>query len=294
MESSATTPWTGPAPFWGDRWHRITLGCAALLLLAAYAPTLAFLWNAWTRLPEYSHGLLMPPVAAWLVYQRRAQFAALSPQPSLVGLLLLLPCVAGLLVGEMDFLVTIRPFTLVGALATVLWTLYGWRAVRLATPVLVVLLLMCRLPGPLERAITVPLTQYASLLATGLLHLSGIPTTLDGNLIHIPGMDRMWVADACSGIRSLISLTCLAILACIVWQRPLWMRVAVVLAAAPIAVVVNGVRIWLTGWLSVHAGPESAQGFYHNAEGFGMFAIAALLLWVFAALLDAMVRVLRS
>lgn len=283
-----------PAPFWGDRWHRMTLAAVCLLLAVAYAPTFAFLWRSWTHLPEYSHGFLMPPLAAYFTWQRREQFARLAPAPSLWGVLLLVPCLLFLLVGEMDFLVTLRPFTFVGALGAILWALYGWNGVRPALPILVVLLLMCRLPGPVESGLTTPLTRSAALIATGLLDVTGIPATLDGNLIHIPGMDRMWVADACSGIRSLISLTCLAILATLFWQKHWLVRLAIVLAAAPIAVVVNGIRIWLTGYLSVHVSPAAASGFYHGVEGVIMFVFAGLLLWVFAMLLDRVTKVLAS
>jgi exosortase len=118
-----------------------------------------------------------------------------------------------------------------------------------------------------------------------MLDLTGIQATLEGNIIHLPGIDRLWVADACSGIRSLISLGSLAILAILVWQRHWSLRLAVLVASVPIAVFVNGLRIWLTGLLSVQYGPEAAQGFFHFFEGFVLFAVAALLLLGWAALL---------
>lgn len=295
MLTDATTPrrLAVPAPFWGDRWHKAVLVAVSLLLVVAYAPTFVYLFRAWCDLPEYSHGFLMPPIAAYVAWERRATFLALAPRPSLVGVLLLVPCLLLLLIGEMDFLVTLRPYTFVGALAAVLWALYGWRAVRPALPILLVLALMCPLPGPVERGLTYPLTRIASLLATGLLDVTGIPATLDGNMIHLPGLDRLWVADACSGIRSLISLASLAILACLFWNRNWTLRLAVVLASIPIAVFTNGLRIWLTGFLSVHVSPDAAQGFFHTFEGFAMFAVAGLMLWVVAMLLGKLARVVR-
>jgi len=147
------------------------------------------------------------------------------------------------------------------------------------------LLLMCPLPGRVERALTLPLKQYAAALATGLLDIVGVEATLDGNMIHLAGIDSLWVADACSGIRSLISLMSIAILACLYWRRGIVTKLALLAACVPISVFVNGLRIWLTGVLSVKVGPEAAQGFFHFFEGFVLFGLAALLLAAWAGFL---------
>lgn len=281
-------------PFWGDRAHRVTLAVSLGLWLAAFAPTLVFLVHVWLEQPDYSHGLLMPPIAAWLAWQKREEFARLAPRASLLGALLLVPFLLLLVVGELDFLVSLRPYALVGSLAALSWAFYGTKVFKPLFPILVVLLLMCPLPGPIERGLTYPLKSTAAVFATGMLDLTGIRATLDGSVIHLPGIDELWVADACSGIRSLISLASLAILACLFWKVHWALRLAVVLASAPIAILVNGLRIWLTGWLSVHVSPATAQGFFHMFEGFVMFGVAGLLLWGFAMALQRMVRTVRA
>ncbi len=271
-----------PATFWGTRAHAIALLASLALLLFAFGPALADLMNTWSIRDEYSHGYLMPFVAAWVIWEHRARWRSLRPHSSLWGVILLVPCLAAVLVGEMRVLMWLPPFAFVGALMAVLVAFYGLPSLRLALPPLIVLGLMCPLPGRVQDAITVPLQNVAAVLATGMLDVSGIPAALEGNLIRLPGIDHLWVAEACSGIRSLISLFSLSILYCLFWNRGWGMKLAVVAAAAPISVLVNGLRIWLTGFISVKVSPAAAQGFFHDFEGILLFAVAGLLLvaWV--------------
>jgi len=272
----------------GSRSHRVTLALTGALLVAAFAPTVVELVREWRLRPEYSHGFLMPIVAAWVLWERRKELASLTPTPSLYGVLLLIPSLVALLLGELKLFWFLKPYALVATLGALVWAYYGWRGFRTCFPALVVLALMCPLPGRVQRDLTMPLKRTAALFATGMLDLSGIHATLEGNLIHLPGIDTLWVADACSGIRSLISLFSLSILACLFWKRSWILRLLVVAASVPIAVVVNGGRIWFTGWISVRWGPEAAQGFFHFFEGLVLFLVAGLLLVGWAVVLGLM------
>ena len=256
------------------------------LLGIAFGPAIADLVGSWVQRPEYSHGFLMPPIAAWVLWERRAQLASLAPRPSIVGIVIMAVALAALLVGEMGLFRWIRAPALVGALGALLWSLYGWSAVRIALPALVVLLLMCPLPGSAELALTLPLKRTAALFATGMLSITGIDAALEGNLIHLRGVETLWVADACSGIRSLISLFSLAVLACLFWQKHWGLKLAVIVSCVPIALLVNGLRIWLTGYLAHTVGMEAATGFFHHFEGVLLFLVAALLLAGWALLLS--------
>jgi exosortase len=258
------------------------------LLLVAFGPTLLELVGYWWQYPEYSHGFLIPVIAGGMLWSRRRQIAAAYHGPSLVGALLVVPCVAILLLGEMKLSWFLKPYAFVAALGAVVWALFGRRTLAAAVAPWLVLFLMCPLPGRVQNAMTVPLKQTAALFATGMLDLTGFDVTLDGNLIRMPGIHDLWVADACSGIRSLISLVTLAILACTIWKRPWPLKVAVVVLAIPIAVLVNGLRIWLTGVIAAQWGPAAAESFFHFFEGFALFALAGLLLWGAAALVDRM------
>ena len=261
---------------------------ALALLVLAFAPTLVRVVQVWWRNPEYSHGFLMPLVSAWLLWQSRDRIRALSGGTSSWAIPVLAACLLGGITGELRYMTSLAPFAFVGGLLAVILAFFGGPALGALGPALVPLLLACPLPGFVEAALTLPFKESSARLAVGLLHLSGIPAFLDGNMLHLPRVDGLWLADACSGIRSFLSLVSLALLACLVWPRSWALKALVVLAAVPIAIAVNGLRIWLTGWLSVRVSPEAAEGTYHFFEGFALFAVAGLLLWGFAGLLGVL------
>ena len=263
------------------------------LLIAAFAPTLVELFREWIERPEYGHGLLMPPAAAWLIWRRRHELAKLKRRESLadagLGLLAafaLIPVLGLLLLGEMKLAWALKPYAFVASLAAGVGLFYGRRGLRELAAPLLVLLLMCPMPFRVHTLLTLPLKRHAAVLATGLLDLCGLEAGLEGNIIHVPSIDALWIADACSGIRSLISLVSVAVLGCILWRRHWSIKLLVIASCVPLAVVVNGVRIWGTGMLSVHVSPKIAQGFFHLFEGFLLFGVAAALLWCWAILLD--------
>ena len=272
----------------GDRVRGTWFGAALGLLVLAFLPTLLRTVRVWANDAEYSHGFLMPVVTAWMLWEGRARLRAQPGGSSLVAPPLLVVCLLGGITAELNFMVSLAPYAFVGGLFAVVLAFLGWRGAWTTVPALVPLLLACPLPGATAQALTVPLKQVSAQLAVGLLNVTGIPAHLDGATLRLPGTDSLWVADACSGIRSLLSLVSLAVIACLVWRRAWALKVAVVVAAVPIAILVNGLRIWLTGWLSVHVSPETAEGVFHVFEGFALFAVAGLLLWGFAGLLGVL------
>jgi EpsI family protein len=269
------------------------------LLLGAFAPTLVELGREWVHVPEYGHGLLMPPVAAWMIWNRRRQLGALRRRRDLRWLPLAAACalvpIGGLLLlGEMKLSWFLKPMAFVGALAACIAVLYSWRGLKALAAPLVVLGLMCPIPWRIVVGLTLPLKRHASVVATGLMDFSGLEASLEGNLIHVPGISSLWIADQCSGVRSLISLVSVAILGCLFWKRHWLLKAAVIVSCVPIAVVVNGLRIYVTALLASHVSPEAAQGFFHLFEGFFLFGAGALMLLGWAWLLGALVPRRRS
>jgi len=263
-----------------DEWGSL----AALVL--AFLPTVPELVDEWILRPEYSHGFLMPLIAGWVVWNRRDRLRRLPRRDAALGWGIVAVGLAMLLLGEMKLSFFLKPVAFCVCVGGLVWAYRGWAGFQAFFPALIPLALMCPLPGRVERDLTVPLKNVSALLATGMLNLSGIPTSLEGNTIHIVGIDSLFVAEACSGIRSLISLGSIALLAAVFWQRPLWLRISIVAASVPIAIAVNALRIWLTGVVSAVASPELAEGVLHYLEGFVLFGISALLLLGVAYLLD--------
>jgi len=253
---------------------------AAAFLVLFWRPGM-LLGVAWWTDPESGHGLLLAPVALWLAWRsgvrpdRRA--APVLGAVILTGAVLLRG--ASELAAE---LFTMR-MSLVIALAGLV--IYAWgirQALRWWLP-LVLLALSVPLPELLRSAIALPLQFQASQLGTALLEWRQIPVLLSGNVITIPG-HRLFVTEACSGLRSLTALLSLAVLVGGIWFRHPLTRVALLAIAIPIAIAVNGVRVFLTGFLVYFVNPELGTGFMHLTEGWLLFLVSFALIGGAAAL----------
>jgi len=154
----------------------------------------------------------------------------------------------------------------------IIWTLAGTAVLRTLFFPLFLLLFMIRLPLFLYQQLTFPLQLFASEVASNLLHLVGIPVLRDGNILELPSQ-RLQVIEACSGIRSLLSLSFLSLTYAHMFDKRGWMRPVLFLCTIPIAIGTNAIRVTLTGILSEH-NKELADGFFHSFEGWMMFMVA--------------------
>jgi exosortase len=169
------------------------------------------------------------------------------------------------------------------AAGVILW-FWGWRALtRLWLP-FVLLVLSVPLPELVISKLTAPLQLVASRIGASLIEWRGIPVMLNGNIIRIPGQE-LFVAEACSGLRSLTALINLGVLLGAMLLTRTWSRVALLVLAVPMAILVNGFRIFLTAFLVFFVSPEAGQGFMHTTEGWLMFVIAFTVLGLLASAL---------
>jgi exosortase len=163
--------------------------------------------------------------------------------------------------------------------AGLVWTLLGRAMLGQVKFVLFVLLLAIPLPTILFNQITFPLQILASKFASALLPLAGVPVLREGNVIQLPTM-QLEVAEACSGIRSLMSLFTVAVVYGYFLERKSWRRVVLALASVPIAVAANGARIFGTGLLVQYWDPQKAMGFFHEFSGWLMFMVSLACLYL--------------
>lgn len=267
--------------------RRVVLASVALFaaaLTVAYARVMVRLADDWLTDPNYSHGILIIPLAAYLVWERRAALASARLAPSWLGLPVVL---AGLLLlagGTLGAeLFTARVSLIVVLAGTVIFVLGPAHARILAFP-LAILVLMVPLPAIVFNQVAFPLQLFASQFGERVLHTAGVPVLREGNVIVLPAT-TLEVAEACSGIRSLMTLFTLGLVYGYFMERRMWARVAVVAATIPIAIVTNGLRVAGTGIAAYHFGPEAAEGFFHSFSGWMVFAVAfALVCLVTAAL----------
>jgi exosortase len=255
----------------------VALALVAAAAAVVYTPIISSLVHQWASDENYSHGFIIVPFAVWFAWRKRRALAALAPAPSAAGLavvaLSLLLLLAGLFGAEL-FLTRI---SLIGIIAGTILFLFGWRHLRLLAFPVGLLLLAVPLPAIVFNQIAFPLQLLASRTGETVLSTAGIPVLREGNILVLP-TTTLEVAQACSGIRSLMSLVSLAVILGALREPRRWARAALALLAVPVAIVANAARVAGTGHAADYIGPQAAQGFFHLFSGWLMFVVAFALL----------------
>lgn len=249
----------------------------ALALAAAcawlYWNVLSSLVRQWSSDDNYSHGFFVVPLALYFGWERREALRGAVARPAAAGLLIiaasLLLLVAGLLGAEL-FLTRV---SLVGVIAGSVLFVWGSEHFRILAFPIAFLLLMIPLPAIVFNQLAFPLQLVASQAGETAIAAAGIPVLREGNLLHLPGR-TLEVAEACSGIRSLVSLIMLAIVLGYFTERRIGPRLILAVAAIPIAILANATRVAGTGLASHWISPAAADGFFHTFSGWLMFVVA--------------------
>ena len=256
----------------------LTAGLFAVL----FARPMRLLALDWWNNPEAGHGLLLAPLALWFAWKQGLADDA-TPNRLVGGLILLFGVAFRYLADLAAELFVMRGSILVSLLGLVVWY-FGFRqALRWWLP-FTLLGLSIPLPELILSRVALPLQFTASQIGASLLAWREIPVLLTGNVIKIPGHE-LFVAEACSGLRSLTALLSLSVLLGALTLNHAISRVFLLAAAVPIAILLNGVRVFLTGFLVYFVDPKLGEGFMHITEGWLIFVVAFLLLggvaWAF-------------
>jgi exosortase len=252
---------------------------AGAALATLYGGVIAGLAREWTSSPDASYGLILFVVAIAIAWQRRRQFlaAADAHAPALAGFLVLLTGLCAYLVGIFGADLFLTRVSVVVVLTGVLLLVAGARATRMLAAPLAFLLMAVPLPTLLVNAITLPLQLVASNIAERTLMLLSVPVFRDGNLLTLPSA-TLEVAEACSGLRSIVSLAAVGAMLAWAGHQALWRRAAIVMLTLPIAIVMNGFRIAATGVACETWGPHVASGGWHTFTGWITFVVSTFLL----------------
>lgn len=255
---------------------------AAIAFLILFANPLRLLAVDWWTDPDAGHGLLLAPLALWLAW-RAGIVAERQPQRMLGSILLAGSVLLRYLAGLAAEMFTMR-LSIVGALLGIVLFVYGWRQVMRWWLPIVLFTLSIPLPAIITNTIALPLQFKASQMGASLLEMRHVPVRLTGNVIMLPGGHRLFVTEACSGLRSLTALLSLGVLIGGLWLKYPVTRVILLALAIPVAVLINGVRVFLTGFLVFFVSPALGEGFMHVTEGWLMFIVAfgilGFLAWV--------------
>jgi exosortase len=263
-------------------------GYAAVAALGAafaglYVHDFIELGRIWLRDDNYSHGILVLPVMAYLVWSRRAQLSALELAPSNLGLLIVLPSLAALLIGTAGVEFFLMRTSAVGVVTGTIVFVAGWRWLRALLFPLSLTALIIPIPPVLFYQAAFPLQLLATKFGVGALELFQIPVYREGNIITLTHT-TLEVTEACSGIRSLVSLFSLAVLYGYFKDGRPAAVTAIALSSIPIAILANGFRIAGTG-IAAHAiDPVVATGFFHSFSGWAVFMTSFVMLMLVAKL----------
>ena len=263
------------------------VGVLAVVSVWLYWHTLLHLVVQWWSDPNFSHGFFVPLFSAFVIWQERDRLARITPQPSWAGLIVLLAGLGVLIIGRLGAELFLDRSSLLLVLAGVVILFLGWNLFRAVLFPWAFLLLMIPIPTIVFNQITFPLQLLASKVAATVLPVLGVPILREGNVINLPSM-ALEVAEACSGIRSLMSLVTLAIIYGYLMEKRLWVRWLLAIASVPIAVAANSIRIIGTGLLVQYWDADKAEGYFHASWGWIIFVVSLIMLYA----LHALVRIL--
>jgi exosortase len=251
----------------------------ALLLVVLYHRVAVKLVYDWYTIPDYSHGFLVPFFAAFLVWDKRKVLKTTPIEQTWSGIVLIVFSIMVLILGVYGVELFTARMSFILLLTGLIATFFGWGMVRALRFPILVLVLAIPFPAILFNRITFPLQLLASRIASDILPLLGVPTLHEGNVIELPIM-KLEVAEACSGIRSLMSLFTLAVFYGYFLEKTTRRRVILALASIPIAVTANVARIVGTGLCVQYWDPDKALGFFHEFSGWVMFVVSLACLYL--------------
>jgi len=260
-----------------SRGRLILIGAVAVSALAfLYRNVVVDLVRVWSTDDYFSHGFLIPPIAAFLAWERRDRFRTAPMQPRVAGLLLGLACILALAPGVPVFLTRV---SMVGAIAATVFWLFGWSRLRTVAFPLAILLLMIPLPAPVFDRLELPLRTATSMLSEVFIRGAGIPVVREGNLLTLSNI-VLEVARECSGVRTTIALVTIGLVFGYVPESRIWPRLLVVALTIPVVIVTNSLRVAATAVSTHYYGPAVARGFVHDLYGWIAFAAAFAILFL--------------
>ncbi|HJP93264.1 MAG TPA: exosortase/archaeosortase family protein [Pyrinomonadaceae bacterium] len=288
-------------------WQGLAIGFA---IAFAYATVLAKLVHDWWTDENYSHGLLIPFIIGYILWAHRDKLARVQARPSgLIGGAAIVFSLFALWAGVAGAELYTQRLSLVLLLAGLTVYFWGWSLLRLLLVPLSLLFLALPIPAIIFNKIAFPLQLFASRCAVWSMSLLGIPVLREGNIIELKPLNsfdtkKLEVVEACSGIRSLMTLVTLAVVFAYFSHTPsnnsptsgkrfgwlkdywFWRALILIVSAVPIAILTNAFRVSGTGVLAHHYGTAVADGFFHSFSGWAIYIVAFILLFGIGMILD--------
>lgn len=270
-------------------WKFTPIGLALLVFalvfsLLPFRDALAALYDIWNIRPEYSHGVIIPPLALYLIWRERAWLATTPFRGSWGGLPLILLGVVLWVAGELSTIYVIVQYSFLLVFYGLVLSLVGWPVFRRLWMPLLVLVFMVPLPAFFSNNLSLQLQLLSSSIGVQFVRLAGISVFVEGNVIDL-GTYRLQVAEACDGLRYLFPLMTLSFLVSYFYRGALWKRIFLFLSSVPITVLMNSLRIGVIGITVEYWGPTMAEGLLHEFQGWMVFMLSLAVVVAIAWLL---------
>ena len=253
-----------------------TISWVAVLMAACYAPVIYRLVNQWYDDPDMGHGFFVPLIAGYIAWQNRDRIAGVAPKPNWWGIAVMVWAAFQLYIATLGAELFMARTSLVISIIGAVLLLGGTQYVKVFAFPLFLLFFMVPIPAVVYNSLTFPLQLRASELAEWGIGILGIPVIREGNILTLPSQS-LNVVEACSGIRSLLTLTFLSLVYGYFAEKRTWIRIALFCSTIPIAILANAGRVTMTGVVS-EIRADLAEGLFHEAEGWVIFMIAFVIL----------------
>ena len=283
---------TGTAASKHDSFSWTTIAWVSILLAICYAPILAALVGQWNDDPDMGHGFFVPVIAGVIAWQKRGEISGKPAKPNWWGLAIMMWAGFQLYIATLGAELFLSRTSLVISIIGAVLLLGGTQYLRIFGFPLFLLFFMVPIPAVIYNQLTFPLQMFASRVAEKTIDLLQIPVIREGNVLILP-QQTLNVVEACSGIRSLLTLTFLSLVYGYFFEKRGWVRIVLFFSTIPIAIVANAGRVAFTGVISQFK-PELAEGWFHEAQGWVIFMIGLTILVAFHQLIIRTINITRK
>ena len=253
------------------------MGILLAALSALYYPAMLRLVQYWHRSEDYSHGFLIIPLSLYMIWQKRDELRRVIVQPNNAGLILTISAVGIYVIAEFAGVMTLAALSIIPITMGSIWFLFGNEMLKQLLFPVCFLIFMIPVPGQVYSAATFPLQLFVSTFSTYISQIMSIPVYREGNIIHLPE-HTLQVVQACSGLRSMISLLSLSAVFGYFSLRANFLRAVLFASGIPVAIMVNVVRVVAMILAFHYFDMDLTQGSIHTFFGAAIFVLAIILL----------------
>jgi exosortase len=269
------------------RQQLVAVGLVLAAFVLVYWSVIRGLIDAWSTDDNYSHGFFIVPLALYFAWERRTAIATARVEPSMTGVLVVAGSLFLLIAGLLGAELFLSRVSIVLTIAGAILFLFGWPMLRVLAFPIAFMLLMIPLPALIFNKIAFPLQLLASNVGEYTVRSLDIPILREGNVLILANA-KLEVAEACSGIRSLVSLFTLGIVFGYFVDQRAWVRSFIALSAIPVAILANGLRVASAGVAAHNFGTAGVEGLFHEFSGWVVFVIAFLMMFALQRLVQRM------